>query len=343
MGQEDVIEQLLRRHRAFWEMEEVDRPLLSAERYQPLQPRQPIPLANGATTIEDMPLAPELIDPALLAGVGGQPSSLLAGEFIQGVAPYDLCWMEAMAGCPLHWKAGHVWSAPRGGFSPEGVERLRVAPENAWLDRLLHTTRLLVARAQGRYPVVQPLLRGPIDMAAAVLGDEPACLLMQDEPECFHCLLDVCTDNFIAVARAWMAASPPFRGGYCEYGIWAPGTVVRTQADNTALLSPRLYRDFLVPCDERLCAAFDYPLMHTHSCFIERVADALLRLEGLRAIQVSLDYPAGPPVAALLPTFQKINAQKPLIITGGLTEEELHLLLNTLSPRGLCLQVGIHD
>jgi hypothetical protein len=83
--------------------------------------------------------------------------------------------------------------------------------------------------------------------------------------------------------------------------------------------------------------------MHTHACFVQIVADALLGLKDLRAIQVSLDYPAGPSVESLLPTFEKINREKPLIITGGLTEEELNLLIERLSPRGLCLQVDIHD
>ena len=108
-------------------------------------------------------------------------------------------------------------------------------------------------------------------------------------------------------------------------------------------MSPQFYQDLLVPCDKRICAQFDYPLMHTHACFIQIVADALLNVEGLRAIQVSLDYPAGPSVETLLPTFEKMNKEKPLIITGGLAKEELDLLLERLSPRGLCLQVGIHD
>ena len=223
------------------------------------------------------------------------------------------------------------------------MERLRVTSDNLWLNRLLEITHLLVERAGERYPVCQPLLRGPIDIASAALGDEPICWAMADEPVQFKALLEVCTDVFITVAKAWCAASPPFQNGYCEYGIWAPGTVVRTQCDNAALLSPQTYRDFLLPCDEQICAAFDYPLIHTHSGVLHIVVDALLELERLRAIQVSLDYPAQPPVTTLLPIFQKINKEKPLIITGALTEEELNLLLNTLSPRGLCLQVGIHN
>ena len=113
--------------------------------------------------------------------------------------------------------------------------------------KLLEIIHLLVDRAEASYPVGQPLLRGPIDIASAALGDEPTCWAMVDEPERFKQLLEVCTDVFITVAKAWADAAPPFYGGYCEYGIWAPGTAVRTQCDNAALLSPQIYRDFLLP------------------------------------------------------------------------------------------------
>ncbi|MBI3911681.1 MAG: hypothetical protein HY320_12220 [Armatimonadetes bacterium] len=342
MGDE-TLERLKARHAAFWAMAEVDAPLLSVGRYQPLASRPPIPLADGTTATEGMRLTPDSIDPRRLVGIHAEPSTPFAGDFIHGVALYDLCWMEATTGCPLYWRAGQVWSEPGGWSAWDDLERLRVAPDNAWLARLLTLTRLLVERAQGHYPIVQPLLRGPIDIATAVLGDGPACLLMKDDPDRFRRLLEVCTDNFITVAQAWMAAAEVCHGGCCAYGIWASGTVLRTQADNAALLSPQDYHDFLKPFDERICAAFDYPFIHTHSGVLHIMADALLAEEPLRAVQVVLDYPAGPPLVDLLPLFRRLNKHKPLIITGGLTAEELELLRGTLSPRGLCLSVSLHD
>ncbi|MBM3276500.1 MAG: hypothetical protein FJY95_00245 [Candidatus Handelsmanbacteria bacterium] len=72
------------------------------------------------------------------------------------------------------------------------------------------------------------------------------------------------------------------------------------------------------------------------------IAPVLLAVRGLRAVQVSLDLPAGPGVGALLPTFQLLNDQLPLILTGALDRTELDLLLAKLKPAGLCLQVSIH-
>ncbi|MBI2505960.1 MAG: hypothetical protein HYW07_22320 [Candidatus Latescibacteria bacterium] len=334
---QSAVEDLRERHRLFWDMAPVAQPLLSVGRYGALKERDPFPLADGRWVGEGDLLRPQDIAAGPLAS--GRPGTLVSGDFIQGVAPYDLCWTEAIAGCPLRWRTGHVWAECFLG-EPAG---LQLASDDPWLARLLEITRLQVEQAQGQYPVCQPLLRGPVDMAAAALGDEALCLALIDQPDRARRLLASCTEIFIAVARTWSAAVPSFAEGYCLYGIWAPGRSLRTQCDNAALLSPELYRDFLVCCDERICASFDYPLMHTHSGFIGMVAQVLLQVQGLRAVQVSLDWPAGPGVAELLPVFQLLNQHLPLIITGGLSQAELGLLLKNLSPRGLCLQVDIHD
>lgn len=342
MKNNDNLERVLQRHRAFWAMEDVDTPLLSVGRYSPLQPRQPITLADGSQAKEGDLLLPESMDSHRF--VGQQPDSFdtVSGDFIRSRAPYDVCWTEAISGCPIRWKAGHVWADP---FIEDlsDIGGLLVAADDPWLAKLLEITRLLVAQAGGAYPISQPLMRGPVDIASSAMGDEPFCWAMVDEPERFRRLLDLSTDIFITIARAWRDATPPFQGGYCVYGLWTPGTTIRTQADNAALMSPQLYREFLLPCDARICEAFEYPLIHTHSGVLHIMADSLVDLDILRAVQVSLDYPAPPSVEELLPFLKQVNAHKPLIITGAVTQSELDMLMESLSLKGLCLQVALRS
>ncbi|MCC7263814.1 MAG: hypothetical protein IT369_14975 [Candidatus Latescibacteria bacterium] len=333
---ERVPAHLRERHQGFWNREATAGPLLSVGRHGEFTDRAPIRLASGALVAEGQELRPEEIAPEHLAG--GHAGCLAPGEFLHGTSPYDLCWTEVLAGCTLRWRSGQVWAEP----CLDAPRALTLAPDDPWLARLLAITRLQVQAARGDYPVCQPLMRGPVDMAAAALGDEAFCLALVDQPERSRALLASCTEIFIAAARAWRGAAPLVAGGSCLYGIWAPGSSVRTQCDNAALLSPALYREFLLPCDERICASFDYPLMHTHSGFIRMAAPVLLEVRGLRAVQVSLDWPAGPGVAELLPVFRQLNDHLPLIITGALERAELDLLLAKLQPAGLCLQVNIH-
>jgi len=324
------------RHLAFWDRKAVATPLLSVGPYSDFADRAQIVLRSGGTVAEGQIVFPQDLVPAHLAG--GHAGDLAQGDFLHGTAPYDLCWTEVRAGCSLRWRAGQVWAES---FLSEPAA-LRWTATDAWLELLLAITCLQVNTAAGAYPVCQPLMRGPVDMAAAALGDEGLCLALVDHPDASRALLESCTELFIATARSWREAVPRLDGGSCLYGIWAPGSSVRTQCDNAALLSPALYREFLLPADEVICASCDYPLMHTHSGFIQMIAPVLLEVRGLRAVQVSLDWPAGPGVAALLPTFQLLNDHLPLIITGALDRTELDLLLARLQPAGLCLQVCIH-
>ncbi|HIE26539.1 TPA: hypothetical protein EYP66_04565 [Candidatus Poribacteria bacterium] len=330
MQDEKEILRVIERHKAFWEMEEVKKPLMSLGRYNPLRRSGPLE--------EAVYITPNEIGAQRYVGDG--PASAVSGDFMHGAGPPGFCWMEAIMGCRILISVGSVWSEP---FLNDwnDLEAIKPSQDNPWLAKLLEITRLLAEKAEGRYPITQPLFRGPIDMAAAVLGDERTCFAVYDSPNEFRRLLEICTDTFIEVAKARLELSPLFYGGYLSgYSIWAPGTVIRTQADNSALLSPSTYKEFLLPCDEQIFDSFDYPLIHLHSGCLHTV-DVLLEAEKLRAIQVSLDYPAGLSAAESLPILKKINERKPLILTGPVTESELNQLLETLSPRGLCLMLSV--
>jgi len=151
--------------------------------------------------------------------------------------------------------------------------------------------------------------------------------------------LDEVTETFLDVLWAQLNRTPRLRGGYVSaFGIWAPGSVVRTQCDASAFLSPRQYAEWFMPYDERICQAVDYSIIHLHSGSLHTV-DALLGLEALDVIQVSIDpEPASPPVKGLVPTLQRILAVKPLIVSGPMSEEDVALLEEELPEDGLCIQ-----
>ena len=145
----------------------------------------------------------------------------------------------------------------------------------------------------------------------------------------------------MASLSSMAAPTPEFAGGYVSaYGIWAPGTVVRTQADNATMLSPETYRQQVLPHDRAVMRRFDYPLIHLHSGCLH-VAEALLDVPELRAIQVSVDHPGGPLAAQVMPTLERMAARKPLIVTGPVTAVELEALRSLARLGSVCLQVQV--
>lgn len=336
----DNLPELLERHRAFWHREKVDRPLVAVKPYAPLAPKY-IPLRDVQWGTEDLCLEPAMFDPHTIANAEqwhNKPGQLRLGDSFSLRQPYvRIPWVEAMLGCPI-WadrESGSIWS--KAYLPSAGAGRgIAIDPNDPWLRLLLDITRLLVEEDDGTYLVAQTLMRGPIDMVRAVLGDEAMCLAIYDDPEALRQLLSVTTEAFIAVAKAQQALVPPFHGGYASYyGIWAPGTVVRTQCDMSSALSAKTYAELVIPFEDRICREFDHSIIHLHSGYLHTV-DELLDAELPEVIQIALDTGSTPVTTRdLVPICRKILGRKPLIIEGHMSRADFEYLLESLPPHGL--------
>ncbi|MEM3028118.1 MAG: uroporphyrinogen decarboxylase family protein [Candidatus Bathyarchaeia archaeon] len=335
------IEKLLDRHMAFWQRELVNGPLIRLSPYSPLQRESEIPLAGGRVARDGILLTPEAVDAKLIAEWQGLPSHPVQGDLFSSVAPFGLCWNEAILGCPIRISFGSVWAAP---FirDLEDIDRIRFDERNPWLLRLLELTRLLVEKARNRTFVTQTLLRGPVDMAAAAIGYERLCLELYRSPREMERLLSLCTEFFLETAKAHISLLPPLKGGIVSgFDIWAPGTSIRSQTDNSVLLSPSIYERHILPFDRRIIEASEFPIIHTHQPCMRHILPSLLEIPGLKAIQMSLDRPNGPAVSELIPLMREVQEGKALIVTGAITREELKLMLDSLEPESLCLNVSL--
>jgi hypothetical protein len=71
--------------------------------------------------------------------------------------------------------------------------------------------------------------------------------------------------------------------------------------------------------------------------------EPILEHDNLAAIQISLDTPAGPSVPNLMPVFKQVLENKPLIISGPCTLADFQLMVEELSPVGLCIVPRFED
>ena len=351
-------EALLRRHADWWQRKGT---LIARVQGAPLEPLW-LPLADGTLAQEDIDLTPEMLDldrlaDGALAGVAA-PSGVLAsglghasagqtsgalqlnGDLFEVVAPYTrVPWVEAILGNPVRAmiQGGSMRTSTFVRQWPDW-ERRTVRRHEGWLGVLGRLTELLATRSEGRRAVVHTLMRGPSDLAEAVLGPELMCLSLFEHQAELRSFLEEATDTFITILFEQLRRIPTVAGGYVNpFGIWAPGTVVRTQCDASVLLSPRHYGRWFLPYDSRISAAVDYSIIHLHSCSLH-VVDELLKVERPQAIQVIIETgPNVPSLAQLIPIFRRILAVKPLLVEGPLTEDELHLLQDALPPDGLCI------
>lgn len=335
VGPKSSVGDLLKKHTDWWSRKGM---LYAAVPHEPLGDLW-LPLADGSVATNDVDVIPEILDLERLAGPVLQPGSLeFFGDAICTRAPYvRVPWVEAVLGCPIRatimggsMRSDHfvrTWSD----WDTRVVRR-----DDEWLELLKRLTAMLAANSGGRYAVTHTLMRGPSDLAEAVLGPELMCLSMYDHPHSLRRFLDEVTETFLDVLEAQREQISMIEGGYVNpFGVWAPGWIVRTQCDATAFLSPAQYQQWFLPYDEQICGQVERSIIHLHSGSLH-VVDVLLQVDRPHAIQISLDPPpSGPPVESIVPTFAKILAHKPLIVDGQMTEQEVDLLRRELPHDGL--------
>ena len=332
------IDPVIDRHRRYWNNEgglEEERPLFRFSQASPMVANpQPHPLE-----------LPPRIDPeAYREGIerSYDQHGLLDDDLIRMVGTGITS--EVLVGCQVVVRAGTHWAEPA--FTDwRQFDQYRVE-DNPWFQRVMENTdRALQAVGGECYPFCCMALRGTVDMAQALMTGEQLCAAVVDHPRQLKDLLGRVTDINIAAARAHAELIPRFRGGqFNSYGIWTPGRTMTFTLDGGCLFSPGVYEEFFLPCDQRLCAAFETPFVHLHAASRQHF-EAWTEIDNL-GLQCVIDQawlpegrnlPIGPQLPELLPAFRRMRERKSLMIYGYWDEEWLGLAETELAPGGSAL------
>lgn len=338
---------LIELHNSFWKRE-LQNPIININcsmwrrtRSIPALPDQW--LDQEGACLDPTTLSPQELQP--------QPYELGRQDNTHGEAAFNtlmpywrIPWVAGIVGCGLKVSAASqvVWPESYMGDDWYRDPEQRFKPRLQWLDTLLEFVRYVVEHFfPGQcLPTLDPTARGPGDLLLHVLTPERMFYGFYDHPDELKFLLGLITDYYIRWAKDQLTCIPPYKGGFCnQYGLWSPGSFIRTQEDYAMTLSEKLYKEFFLPADLRVASEFEYQVYHTHSGF-PMLGDWVLEIEKLKCIEVSID-PHGPSFEELLPYWNRILDSKCLIITGPVTERQLESLTKELSPGGLCLDVDV--
>ena len=120
--------------------------------------------------------------------------------------------------------------------------------------------------------------------------------------------------------------------------MWFENKTLWTQEDSAALLSPTLYEEFIHPAVCRIAEAFDNTVIHLHPSKFMPI-DYLLSSR-IGVIEMHIDK-GGPTAEQLYETHVKVLSQKPLLIWGNLSEQDLEFILKRLPYKGLAINMVV--
>ena len=215
-------------------------------------------------------------------------------------------------------------------------------------QKLLEIMHALIEHARGRYGVAPTLMRGPADMLAALRGPTQFCLDFLDTPELVGPALDECARIWETIAQAQLALIPHSAAGYlagdAALRVSAPDKVLWLQEDAMSLLSPPLYRDYILPVDDRLSNMFPCVAFHLHGSALWAIDD-LVKLSGVDVIELNLEA-ANCDVEGTFAGWKQIQVHKPVIMWRMFGEDFdawFARVRREFSATGLSVQVSVKD
>ena len=336
---------VLARHRQFYNMEPSDRPLIGFNLgfYLPhAYPAVAKSLPKGQVMPDDIQVDPFLEDCERLY----QAHLQVGDDYPFVAAPFIFIpWMEAIMGCPIHASETTVWAEPAVEDWDSWHWRRPRVDSDPWALKLMELMEALVDHSNGRYPVAATLMRGPADLLSAMRGATRYSLDFYDCPDLVRRAAEMCAEVWIEAGKAQLEMVPESSVGYMAgaHGLrsWAPDKLIWLQEDAMALLSPRLFRDVILPLDREIASEFPCVAFHLHGSALWAVED-LVDAPELNVIELNYES-AQTDEEGTFTGWHKIHERKPLVIWKEFNGDEFWPWLDRVAaefePQNLSIQL----
>ncbi len=206
-------------------------------------------------------------------------------------------------------------------------------------------TGYFAGRAQNKYVVGMTDLGGGFDIAVSLRGAQELIFDMIERPADVMNLVTLIDDAwFEAYGILHKMIEEKCDGMTCWMPLWSRDRWYPLQCDFGALLSPKMFDEFVIPTLAREAAYLDRALFHLDGPDMVKHADSILDIEGIHAIQWRPTEYDGPDASYVyekwIPLYRKIQARKKGIVMLGVNPKEIEEILKYVSPKGLYMQTS---
>jgi hypothetical protein len=245
--------------------------------------------------------------------------------------------IAAFAGAEVRPAWDTTWFSP-GQTGP--VTGLRVACdwENGWWRRMFEVTRAAVDRWGDQLSIGFTDLGGNLDIIAHLRTSQQLLLDVCDAPEEVDRLVGETTRTWLECYEKIFAFVSAGRGITCWGPLWSAGRGYMLQSDFSYMISPKMFRRFVLPDLEACCAAMDCAFYHLDGQGEIPHLDMLLSIPRLRGIQW-IPGDGNPTPEHWLPLLKRIrDAGKLCQVT--VSPEGALTIIRELGGKGFCFNIN---
>jgi 5-methyltetrahydrofolate--homocysteine methyltransferase len=178
-----------------------------------------------------------------------------------------------------------------GGWAVPFVEdiehaEIRFDRNGYWWRRTVEFAEALRARTDGLLLIASNTLVGNLDALAAVCGADEVLTAMADRPDAVHAALAQIDQAHAEIldALSQLLDYPRF-GSINRHGVYSAGRVNVPQCDFSCMISPQMFREFVVPYLRREMVRLDAVEYHLDGPGAIRHLPALCEIEALDLVQ----------------------------------------------------------
>ncbi len=263
-----------------WWRGELDRPLVVIE-------QTPVGSLDGGKTEQltgyglDVPVSVMLDDVQRQLDV----AQFYADAFPKWWVNFGAGMLAGFLGSPVHYQTETTWF---GRLPVESLSEITIAVDeaNPWWRRVNAVTDEALARWGDRVAIGMTDIGGGLDVLASLRGTDRLLMDVLDAPDEVERLAGEITRVWLDVFDVMCRKLAPAGRGICNWSpCWAPDRGYMLQCDFSYMISPRLFRRFVLPDLIACCEAMEYGFYHLDGKGALVHLDLLLGIERLRGIQ----------------------------------------------------------